>query len=268
METNQTNINNSDEIEIDLGEVFRLIIGHLPIILLVALIGALCAFIVSKVVLQPQFVSSSKIYVMAYNLSDSDKITTSDLQAGTLLSKDYEEIIKSRHVAENVISRLNLTTNGEPMVYSTLLKKVSVTTPSDSRVITISCTDGDPYIACDIVNAVREVSAEQIQSIMDMTQVKTVEEGNIPTKPSGPNTRRNVMIGGLAGALLAAFIVILRSLQNDTILTSDDVERYLGVSTLGTIPLSEGESKSKKLKRRHLGRYGFGRSSSKSRSGR
>jgi len=262
METNQINRNN-DEIEIDLVELFRLIIGNLPTILLTALIGALLAFIITKAVLHPQYVSSTKIYVMAYNLSDSDKVTNSDLQAGSLLTNDYEEIIKSRHVAENVIARLRLTkSDGTPYEYTDLTKNLNVNTPTDSRVITISYTAGDPYLACDIVNAVREVSAQQIQSIMDLTQVKTVEEGNIPTKASKPSTKRNLAVGFLAGAFLAALFVILRSLQNDTILTADDVEKYLGLSTLGTIPLAEGEAKAKKAKRRRLGRYG--KSSSKS----
>ena len=268
METNQTNVN-SDEIEIDLGELFRLIIGNLPMIILTALIGALVAFIITKAVLTPQYVSSTKIYVMAYNLSDSDKVTNSDLMAGSLLTNDYEEIIKSRHVAETVIARLRLSrSDGSPCEYTDLTSNLRVTTPTDSRVITISYTDTDPYQACDIANAIRVVSAQQIQSIMDMTQVRTVEEGNIPTKPSKPSTRRNLMIGFIIGAVLAALFVILRSIQNDSILTADDVERYLGISTLGTIPLAEGEAKSKK-RRRRFGPYGkTSRSSSKGSKGR
>ena len=39
--------------------------------------------------------------------------------------------------------------------------------------------------------------------------------------------------------VLAIAIVVIRFVMNDTINTSEDIEKYLGISTLALIPLSE-----------------------------
>ena len=58
------------------------------------------------------------------------------------------------------------------------------------------------------------------------------------------------VIGGLLGVIIAMAIVIIIYLTNDTIKVEEDVERYLGLSVLGSIPYSEKESRSKKQKSR------------------
>lgn len=52
------------------------------------------------------------------------------------------------------------------------------------------------------------------------------------------------------GVIIAMAIVIIIYLTNDTIKVEEDVERYLGLSVLGSIPYSEKESRSKKQKSR------------------
>ena len=47
---------------------------------------------------------------------------------------------------------------------------------------------------------------------------------------------KNVMMGALAGFALAAAIVILFAIMNDSIKTEDDIERALGIPTLAVIP--------------------------------
>ena len=56
--------------------------------------------------------------------------------------------------------------------------------------------------------------------------------------------------GGLLGVIIAMAAVIIIYLTNDTIKVEEDVERYLGLSVLGSIPFSEKESRSKKKKSR------------------
>lgn len=57
------------------------------------------------------------------------------------------------------------------------------------------------------------------------------------------------MIGGLLGILLAAAVVLIVYLTNDTVKTPEDVEKYLGLSVLGTIPYSSKMGKKSKRKR-------------------
>ena len=58
-----------------------------------------------------------------------------------------------------------------------------------------------------------------------------------------PSLKKNAVIGGLLGIVLACAIIIIAYLMNDSIKTGEDVERYLGLNVLGMIPLEEGTSK-------------------------
>ena len=248
METNQ---NLNDEQTIDIGELFRELINKALIILLAALIGGLAGILMSKTVMTPEYTSTAKMYVLAQ--SSGDSVTNADLQAGASLTTDYEEIIRSRQVAETVIARLNLTNDdGKMMQYETLLKKISVSTPADSRVINISVSDEDPYIACDITDALLQASMEHIQDVMSIETISVVENANIPITPDSPNTMRNALMGAVLAAIIVIIIVIAVYMTNDTIRTSEDVERYLGLSTLGTIPLASTDKKNSKFRRRNV----------------
>ena len=89
---------------------------------------------------------------------------------------------------------------------------------------------------------------------MNTEAVNVVDEANIPDEPVSPSIKKNGLIGAIAGAFIAIVIIIIVYLTNDTIQTSEDVERYLGVSTLGIIPLAEGQIKSKKKNKNGRGR--------------
>ena len=235
--------NNNDEIEIDLGEVFHLVISKLGVIILSGILLGVLSIIGTMLFITPKYESTTKIMVL--NKQDNNTLTSADMQTSTQLTKDYAELIQSRTVLEGVIAQLNL-----DMTYKEMLNKVSVETSSDSRIVSISVTDEDPYTASEIANAVRDMAAEHIQSVMDIEAVNVVDTANIPNEKASPSLAKNGVIGGLLGVIIAMAAVIIIYLTNDTIKVEEDVERYLGLSVLGSIPFSEKESRSKNKKSR------------------
>ena len=235
--------NNNDEIEIDLGEVFHLVVSRLGVILLSGILLGVLSIIGTLLFITPKYESTTKIMVL--NKQNSDTLTSADMQTSTQLTKDYAELIQSRTVLEGVIAQLNL-----DMSYKELLDKVSVETSSDSRIVSICVTDEDPYTASEIANAVRDMAAEHIQSVMDIEAVNVVDSANIPNEKASPSLAKNGVIGGILGVIIAMAAVIIIYLTNDTIKVEEDVERYLGLSVLGSIPFSEKECRSKKKKSR------------------
>ena len=188
--------------------------------------------------------------------SSNGNMDTGTLQAGNLLTKDYEQIIESRQVTESVIANLGLMVDGVPMTSGQLRGLMSVNTPDQTRVIGITVTADDPYVAADICDEIRSVAINRIQEVMDMKSVKVVENANIPTGPESPNPKKNAVIGALLCALLCMAIVVGASLANNTIRSQEDIEKYLGLSVLGSIPYDSavtGESRRKRRFRRIMG---------------
>lgn len=245
METNQQN---QDEIEIDLLELLRVLWSKIGYVILAALALGLLMVLVSKVFMKPQYESTTKMYVLSKQDSSST-VTSGDLQASSLLTKDYAELIQSRQVVETVIAQLNL-----DLTYEEFLNKITVTTQNDTRILSITVKDEDPYVASQMADAIRVAASDHIQNVMNTEAVNVVDEANIPDEPVSPSIKKNGLIGAIAGAFIAIVIIIIVYMTNDTIQTSEDVERYLGVSTLGIIPLAEGQKKSKKKNKNGRGR--------------
>ena len=236
METTQQN---NDEMEIDLLELFHVLWSKALVILLSAAAVGLAAMLVTQVFLTPQYQSTTKMYILTQQ--NNDTVTSSDLQASEQLTQDCAEMIQSRQVAESVISQLGL-----DLTAGGLLEKVTVTTSADTRIVTIDVQDEDPYLARDIANALRRIAADTIQDVMNIEAANVFEEANIPEEPVSPSEKKNTLIGVFLGFVIALAAVIISYLTNDTIRTSEEVERYLHLSTLGIIPLAEGEVKNKK----------------------
>ncbi len=229
---------NADVMTIDLVEVFQVIWHWLWLIVLVALACGTAAYAFSKFVLPEEFESTTKIYVLDKSGAGgtNSQSTYSDLQVGMQLTKDYVELIKSRTVLEAVMKDNHL---DQTYTYEQFAEMVNVQTPADTRIVTITVTNHDPALAQKLADDIRKRSGELIIKTMQIDAVNTYEKANYPDRKSAPSCGRWAVVAALIGALAVSAVVIARYLLDDTIKTSDDVEKYLGLSNLALIPFDE-----------------------------
>jgi len=226
------------ELVIDLRDIFYLLRKNVLIILLAALIFGGAAGLISVTVLSPQYESTSKIYI----LTQTTSLTSfADIQLGTSLTTDYLELIKSRPVVEDVIANLKMN-----VTYEEMLDQLVVTNPADTRILNITVTDNNPYMAKVIANEFATVARKQISEIMKTEEPSVVEEAVVADAPSRPHKMMNTLIGAILGALICTFVVILKDVLDDTIKSPEDVETTLGLNTLASIPLKSGATKEKR----------------------
>lgn len=238
-----------DEVTIDLMELFSALWAKKTIIILSAVFMALVAFVGTKMFVTPKYTSVTKLFVMTKNDDTSASATYTDLQTGSMLTKDYMELVKSRPVLEKTISKLKLDVTPEE-----LAGMITTETPTDTRIMSISVTDDDPKEAKQIADTLRKAVSVQITEIMSADSVNTVEEGNLPTSPSSPNVKKNMMLGALLGLVISMGFIVLISILDDTVKTPDDVEKYLGLNVLTSIPIQEGRSAPKRAKQQRESR--------------
>lgn len=226
----------NEEIEIDLMEILMLLLHYAWMIAMAAVIVGGAAFAFSKFVITPTYESTTRILVLNRQDSGNGNLTYSDLQLGSSLTKDYPELIQSRYVVEKVIDMFGLEST-----YEKFLSKIQVSTKSDSRIIDITITDPDPVLAKEIADALRDIAAERIVEVTDIQAVNKVDDANLPERPANPSVIKWTLIGFLLGGFLAAAVVLVRFLLDDTIKSSEDIEKYLHLSTLGLIPMGQAE---------------------------
>ena len=225
----------SDEIEIDLGELLLQYLEHWFKIFLSAVLVAGMMFAYCKLIAVPQYSSTAKLYA----LNKTDTVTSmSDIQTGTNLSKDYEVVVSSRPVVEQVIANL-----GMDISYEDMCNKLTVANQEDTRIISLTIKDSDPEQAKVIVDEFAVVVSAFIAEKMDQAAPSIIEEGYVSYKKVSPSTMKNTVLGGMIGGMLAVGVITVTYLMNDTVANSDDIERYLGLNTLASIPYEEDEDR-------------------------
>ena len=221
-----------EENEIDLGALFLHYLEKAHWIILTALLGAVIAGLVVYFAVTPIYEATSKIYIVG---SDTT-ISLSDLQIGSNLAEDYQEVFKNWHVHELVDKRLNLNYS-----YTKLSKMISVSNPANTHVLYVSVKSPDPEEAKKIADTYAQVAREFIAAKMDMREPNIFEEAKLPDKPVSPQKTRDIIIGFLVGAVLAMAVITIKFLNDDRIFSGEEIAKVGNLPTLGMIPLQDGE---------------------------
>ena len=240
------NENIKNEIEIDLRGLFSAIMNRLTIIILVGILVGGMAFVYTQYFVDQLYVAKTKVYILNKQDENQKYLTSQDVALSTYLAKDYESLLTTDPVLDEVKKELNLELS-TPAIAS----MISVELEEDTRIMNISVTSTDPKLAKKIADKVREVANGRLKEIMDgLEPVRSVDEAKLPTAPSYPNVEKNMMIGFIVGFGVALLVIIILYILDDTIKTPDDIEKRLGVSVLAAIPLKSAD--------RNSGSYGYG----------
>ena len=218
----------NEEIEIDLLELFFVLRKNIVAIILASLIGTAVFGAYSFLIAKPVYESTAKLYI----LSQSTSLTSfADIQISNSLAKDYEEMVFSRPVVMQVAQNLNL-----DYKYGELKGMMTVNNPADTRCLNITCHSNDMQEAADIANEFATVAKRQISEIMDTDEPALYENAIANENPIKPEKLKNMIIGFLLGFIIACGIIIVRYMLNDSLKSEDDIEKFLGLNTLASIP--------------------------------
>ena len=234
-----------EELEIDLKELFFELLSHWKILTVSTILAAALALVASKFILVPQYESTSALYVLSNSIT-----SLADIQIGSSLTNDYIVVVKGRPILDQVIENLNL-----DETYDSLEDRITLENPADSRILEITVRDTDPNRAKVIADEMASVASDYISIKMDQSAPTTIQNGYADGEPVSPHVGMNTLIGAIVGFLLAAAIITISYLLDDTIMTDEDVEQKLGMNLLGSLPEvtsddNRKDSRRKKKKKR------------------
>ncbi len=222
------------EVEIDLLDLLGYYLSRLPLLIAAIVIGALISGLYTSLFIPDKYTATSKMYMVS--ASSDSVVNLSDLNLGTSLSSDYVELMKSRPVLEDVIEKLEL-----DYTYEQLAGMINLSVVNNTRIVRISVTSKSPKEAMEIANQMANTAKAQLPKVMDAPSPTIAENAILPQFRSSPSLRRNVMMGSLLALVLVLGVLTVLYLLDDTIKTSEDVEKEFGIMPLSVIP--EGEIK-------------------------
>ena len=211
---------NEEEMEIDLFELMLYYKSRLVFVIGGFLIGAILMALVTIYLVAPKYTATAKLYMVS---SSSDSIVNlSDLDLGTSLSSDYEELLRVRPILEEVIKKEKL-----PYTYEQLLNMLTISTVSDTRILSISAESRKPDEA---------LAVTELPKLMDTSKPNIAENAIMPKKKSSPSLFKNTMLGAIVGLVIVLAVLTFFFMTDDTMKSAEDVEKEFGIMPLTVIP--------------------------------
>jgi len=223
------------EEEIDLRQYWDVLRKRWMIVVLLPLIAALTSGAISFFVIKPVYQASTTL-IVGKKASESGQaaaqmLDNSVLLANQQLAKTYATIAQSRTVEQNVIKNLNLS-----LTVAGLDSMVSIDPVKTTEILEIQVNNTNPELAASIANTMAQEFSKAVIEIKKVDSVSIVDTAVTPDNPVKPNKKLNILIAFVVGLMAAVGIVFLLEYLDNTLKTSSDVEKLLGIPVLGVIP--------------------------------
>lgn len=234
-------------------EYLRILRRHWFGVVALTLVGMLLAALVSF--LMPRvYQADASGFVTAKSDGNAGLASVVDTYAKSR-AKSYVELAKNRSVADRVIENLQLDTSSQALV-----GRISATVPQETVTLRISAEAPTAQGAQDLANAWIVALAEEINELESSSVVDDGADGEptiggpavglvpqesavLPSSPTSPNVRLNLLIGLLAGLALGVGYALMRNVFDKRIRSAEVVERQFGVPVVGTLPIDVKLSK-------------------------
>ena len=224
----------NEEIEIDLGRVFRAIMDRAWLVAVVAVLCAVLTFVGTFFFITPEYESSAMFYVNNSNLSLGDasvSISSGDLTTSRNLVDSYIVILNTRETLVDVIDYAGIS-----RTYKEVRKMLSASAVNETEIFQVTVTGTDPQEAERIANAIAYILPKRIGTIIDGTSAKVVDAAIVPTKPSSPSYTKNTIVGFLLGLVMTVGVIALREIFDTTIRVEDDITQCCKHPILAAVP--------------------------------
>jgi capsular exopolysaccharide synthesis family protein len=184
-----------------------------------------------------QYQASTRLFV-----STTSDGTNTEANDGGLFAQSrvlsYTKLLTGGILAQRTIDKLGL-----DMSATELQQEVTASSPTGTVLIDVDVVDPSPVRARDIANALSDefvVMAAGLETpdlgARPNAQVLVQQRADIPGTPVGPKKARNLAIAAVLGALIGLFIAIIRYRIDDSIKSSEAIEKATGVGLVADIP--------------------------------
>lgn len=230
--------------QITIGDLLKIFLQHIKLIIIVTLLGALLAFLYVTYMVTPMYSTSALILVQNGTSFESD-ISSSNTTTTVNGEKVNMNDISSSQMLANTCSTLFTVDPDMKSIISGATITISVV--EDSYFLRISSTSSDPHTAANIANLVANTAPQVFKKYFgDAGKVDTVEEAGVPSAPSSPDRMRYVLVGALIGLALSLAVSFMLEIIDTTIKPGDDLYKQYNIPVFAEIVDFESEGGSKK----------------------
>lgn len=226
-------------LEIDLREVFKVLVKRAWIIMLCAILVGAGVLAYTMNFVAPQYEASVTMYVNNNSSKDSSYVSSNDLAVALRLVATYVNIIKSDKVLDRVIEETGLM-----LTTAQIRSMISAEPEGETEMFRVTVTSSSPQMSADIANTIAQIAPDEIAEIIEGSSAKIIDEARVPQYRSSPSYSLNAVVGAVVGGVLAALVFVLMHVLDMRIKSEEDLKKICQVPVLGVIPNLTNDAKS------------------------
>ena len=232
MDNTQTQLD--DEIEIDLWELFQILLKNWLWILLSTLGCAILGLLITMFLITPKYRAEATMIVNTRQ-DQTTTVTNDQITSAQKLVDTYSIIIRSRRVVDPIMEKLNIEAD-----YESFVKNIIVESVNDTQVMSIQVENKDPEIALQVVQEIVDRAPGAIISTVEAGSVNVVSEPYVNSEvPVSPSKLKNTAIAAFIGLFISSGAFLLIAFLDNTFKSVEDIQKQLGLVTIGIIPTTE-----------------------------
>ena len=190
------------------------------------------AGIVSFLVIKPTYQATTSIIVGTPQGTGKANTQFNDVMMYQNLVKTYSEIAKSALVAEGVYNKLD-----SKVPLAQIKTSITVTPQTGTQILVINGKGKSPEEAYNITKATSEAFMDSAKIVFPTGgDIQAMDKAVLPVNPVSPNKKLNIAIAFFLGLMVSLGVVFLMEYLDNTIKTENDIQKYLDLPVLGTIP--------------------------------
>lgn len=223
---------NNDELEIDFGELFKVLKKNILLVLVISVLCALIGFVSSMFLINKKYSSEATIYITP-KVTEQGTIDYNSIQTNSRMVNNYMEILKGETILAKVANQVGMES------YEEVLDTLTISNPENTELISVSSETTDPELSQQIVSLVISTFTEDMMDILNLNNVTIINDAKVNENPVSPSVPRYTILGLAVGLVVSCGYVFITFLFDKRLRTREEAENFLGVPVLATVPLKK-----------------------------
>lgn len=217
----------------------RQVISKWWLIMIFIIIFAVAGFGIAKITYTEQYVSKITFNVSNKNsemLGTNGSVTSaSDTQASVTIANNFKELIQNGNDFVSQVQQIVKTTTGKEYDIGYLRAVIGVEVVTDSTLMKVSVTTGDPELAYAISTAIQSMYADFSKDVFPSANVTVADNATKAVLASDSSTLIYTAAGLILGAALAVLIVLITAKIQNKLLSTEDIKTNFNINILATV---------------------------------
>jgi capsular polysaccharide biosynthesis protein len=244
-------VREQDTIELDLREIFSILLKRIWIIIAASVIGFASAYVISKFIISPLYTSSVSLYVNNTNDAQvTNAVNINDINASQKLVNTYIVILQDDEVLTDLLNEL-LDIYGSDLLSSyfsglfggnasvetrSLRDVITMSAVNNTEVLRVEAETKNAELSATICTLMTQIAPDTLMRVVKAGSVEVIGKAKPADEPSSPRVLLNSLIGLIAGMAFAVIGVMLVHVLDNTVKDEEGLKKRFNIPVLGEIP--------------------------------